>query len=39
MEGLRFKGYKSFTQEYVEILEFEKINVFIQKTTQGNLAA
>ena len=35
MEGLRFKGYKSFTQEYVEILEFEKINVFIGKNNSG----
>lgn len=35
MEGLRFKGYKSFTQEYVEILEFEKINVFICKNNSG----
>ena len=25
MDGLRFKGYKSFIKEYVEILEFEKI--------------
>lgn len=35
MEGLRFKWYKSFTQEYVEILEFEKINVFIGKNNSG----
>lgn len=35
MEGLRFKGYKSFTQEYVEILEFEKINIFIGKNNSG----
>lgn len=35
MEGLRLKGYKSFTQEYVEILEFEKINVFIGKNNSG----
>lgn len=35
MEGLRFKGYKSFTQEYVEILEFEKSNVFIGKNNSG----
>lgn len=35
MEGLRFRGYKAFTQEYVEILEFEKINVFIGRNNSG----
>ena len=35
MEGLRFKGYKSFSGGYVEIPEIEKINVFIGRNNSG----
>lgn len=35
MEGLRFKGYKSFSGEYADIPEIKKINVFIGRNNSG----
>ena len=35
LEGLKFKGYKSFNVDYVCIEKFEKINVFIGKNNSG----
>lgn len=35
MEGLRFRGYKSFQGVYVDIPEIEKINIFIGKNNSG----
>ncbi len=35
VEGLRFKGYKSFKEEYTEIKFFDKINVFIGRNNSG----
>lgn len=35
MEGLRFKGYKSFQGEYVDLQEIEKINIFIGRNNSG----
>lgn len=37
MEGLRFRGYKAFTQEYVEILEFEKLMFSLEEIIRENL--
>lgn len=35
VEGLKFKGYKSFKEDYVCIHKFEKINVFIGRNNSG----
>ena len=34
-DGLKFKGYKSFKEDYVCIHKFEKINVFIGRNNSG----